>query len=261
MAEYDKVIPPGQTGKITAKMNTKKYRGKQTKSVTVISNDPKNPKLSLSMKCTIMGVKVLPVARAYFNAQEGKSSTQELTIATIGEGPITAYVIPSKPDIIANLERLSEKAPADKSEYWNQYKLYITIPENAPQGRFAESVTLATDSQYDPSIKITVAGVVNPSVVVTPSSVRMRSRGDNSVAQKTITVTKKIGSGLKIEKIITDPPQLQFELKEIKKGKQYKISLTWQNDDKKGQFNGRVIIQTNDKIRPRIDVPVHVLAE
>ncbi len=260
MADYDKVIPPGQTGKITAKMNTKNYRGKETKSITVVSNDPETPRLSLIMKCTIMGVKVLPAARAYFTAEEGTSSTQELTVATIGEGAIAAHVIASKPSIIAKLEKLSEDPPANKDEYWNQYKLYITIPENAPPERFAESITLATDSEYDPQIKIVVAGVVNPSVIVTPSSVRMRLGGDNSET-KIITVAKKKGAGLKITKIITDPPQLQFSLKETQKGKNYKISLTWLNSEKKGTFDGKIFIHTNDKIRPRIDVPVHIIVE
>ena len=258
MAEYDTVIPPGQTGKIIAKMNTKKYRGKQTKSITVVTNDPENSQISLKLKCSIMGIKMLPVARAYFNAQLGKSTTQELSIATVGEGAITAYAIASKPYIIIKLVKLTNKKPTDESEYWKQYKLSITIPDNFPEGRFAESVTLTTDSQYDRTIKIPVAGVVNPTVVVSPSTVRMRTNNNSDFPQKKIKVTKKYGTGFKILQVITDPAQLKSELKETKKGKQYSISLTWTDIKSKGEFHGKVVIHSNDEQKSVISVPVIV---
>lgn len=259
MAEYDKVIPPGQTGKILATMHTKNYRGKQTKSIVVVSNDPNNSKISLNLQCSILGIKILPMARAYFNARLGTSQTKEFTIATIGEGPISVYVKPSKPYILAELVKLSEvEKPVANSEYWKQYKLLITIPENFPEGRFAESVTLVTDSQYHPSIKIPVAGVVNPSVVVSPSSLRMRNNDDGTYPSDTLKVTKNNGDGLKISRVITEPTNLKAELIETKKGKQYSIKLTWTDVESKGQFHGGVIIYTNDKQKSVISVPVFV---
>jgi len=43
----DKIIPPGGTGKIKTTFNSSTQRGNQTKTITVISNDPKNPKTIL----------------------------------------------------------------------------------------------------------------------------------------------------------------------------------------------------------------------
>ena len=43
----DKIIPPGKTGKIKTTFNSAGQRGTQTKTITVISNDPKNPKTIL----------------------------------------------------------------------------------------------------------------------------------------------------------------------------------------------------------------------
>ncbi len=43
----DKIIPPGGTGKIKTTFNSASQRGNQTKTITVISNDPKNPKTIL----------------------------------------------------------------------------------------------------------------------------------------------------------------------------------------------------------------------
>lgn len=43
----DQIIPPGKTGKIKTTFNSSNQRGNQVKTITVISNDPKNPKTIL----------------------------------------------------------------------------------------------------------------------------------------------------------------------------------------------------------------------
>src|SRR6185436_10084881 len=47
VANFDKVIPAGGTGKVDADLNTAGFRGKIIKSIDVTSNDLSNPKLSL----------------------------------------------------------------------------------------------------------------------------------------------------------------------------------------------------------------------
>ena len=262
MADYDKVIPPGQSGKILATLNTKKYRGRLNKSIVVSTNDPSQEKVTLYMRCSVLGVKILPVARAYFYKMLGESQTKELEIATIGEGPITIYTRPSNPNIVVKLEKLvNAPKPVNESEYWKQYKLSITIPENFPEGRFSENVTLVTDSEYHSTIKISAEGEVTPTVVVSPSSVRMRTAQGGNFAEKSIKVTRKSGNGFKISNVITDPKTLKSQLSETQEGKQYSLALTWTDVTSKGQYNGRIIIHTNDKLKSIISVPVHVTIE
>jgi len=255
VADYDKVIPAGQTGKIIATVDTKKYRGKLDKTITVVTNDPDNKKLTLHLYCSIIGVKILPATHAYFNAHLGESQTKELTVATLGEGPIDVHAIASKPNIQIQLEKLNEPKPANVSDYWKQYKLLITIPENFPEGRFSESVTLATNCQYDRTIRIAVAGSVIPTVVVTPGVIRLNAANH---FQRIIKITKKFGTGLRISQVISDPPQVKTDLVETKKGKQYTVKVVWSDTKSKGNFNGQVKIRTNDKQKPFISVPVHV---
>jgi len=255
VADYDRVIPPGQTGKIIATVDTKKYRGKLDKTIVVVSNDPDNEKITLHLYCSIIGVKILPATHAYFNAHLGASQTKELTIATLGEGPIDVHAIASKSNIRAQLEKLNEQKPANVSEYWNQYKLLITIPENFPEGRFSESVSLATNCQYDRVVKIPVAGSVIPTVVVSPGVIRLNSANH---FQRIIRITKKFGTGLRVSQVISDPAQLKTALMETKKGKQYTIKVAWSDTKSKGNFNGQIKIRTNDKQKPFVSVPVHV---
>jgi len=50
VARFDRTIPPGGEGKITLEMRTKGYQGNMQKTARVMSNDPKNPQLTITMK-------------------------------------------------------------------------------------------------------------------------------------------------------------------------------------------------------------------
>jgi len=260
VAEYDEVIPPGQTGKISATLSTKNYRGKMNKSIMVEFNDHLNSKVKLQFICDILGVKILPKSRVYFNVPQGVNTTKELTIATIGESPLTIYAKPSHPNFKYQLEKLTnKKRPLNDTAYWNQYKLSITIPENFPQGRFSGTIALITDSEYDPSIKIYVSGAVNPAVVVSPASIRMiTDRKTGGIAPRFVKVTRKHGDGFKISKIITSLQHLKTTISETKEGKQYSIKLVWNNLNSKGSHRGNIVLHTNDKQKPVITIPVFV---
>lgn len=258
MAEYDKVIPPGQTGKIRAKIDTKKESGKLEKTIVVVSNDPGNEKTVLHLFGSVLGVKILPQNRAYYSTYAGKSQTKELTVATLGDGPITVNAVASKPNIVVRMEPTNEPKPEGDNEYWNQYKLFITIPENFPEGRFSESVTLATNSEYTPLVKIDIAGSVTPALTVSPTVVRLNYTGDGKPPQRIIRITRNIGQNFKVTRVITDPPQLTAKLEEKRKGEQFLVNLTWTDLQTKGEFNGKVTIHTNDSRKPVIQVPVHV---
>jgi hypothetical protein len=47
-------INPGETGKITAKIDTRGRKGIVSKGIQVYSNDPKRPSVKLSLKALIL---------------------------------------------------------------------------------------------------------------------------------------------------------------------------------------------------------------
>jgi len=46
-------LKPGEKGKITARIDTQGRMGSLSKSIRVVSNDPRNPTVILSLKATI----------------------------------------------------------------------------------------------------------------------------------------------------------------------------------------------------------------
>src|SRR5262249_18628895 len=72
VASFDKTIKPGQSGKITAAIDTKNFNGPITKSVTVVSNDPQTPQLALTIKAVVKPyVEVAPQEFVRFSAIKG----------------------------------------------------------------------------------------------------------------------------------------------------------------------------------------------
>ena len=260
MAKFDKVIPPGQTGRIIAKLNTKSYKGKLSKSVTVISNDPERSTLKLMISCSVMGIKVYPFSRVYFNARVGESQTKELTIQTIGEGPLTMTVEASNPYFKIDLERLTDgPKPVNSADYWDQYKLHVTLPKGFPEGRISETLTLKSNSAYEPTVSIPVSGRIFPSINVNPRSVVMTPKAGSKAPAAIITVSQASGATLKVSKVMATPPELEARLRPAETRNLFYVDLGWSDSQKKGTHNGTVTIYTNDFFKPIINVPVKVV--
>ena len=53
MPYFDRVIPPGQEGKVVLEMSTKNLKGKVSRGVRVVSNDPEESNLILRLKADV----------------------------------------------------------------------------------------------------------------------------------------------------------------------------------------------------------------
>ncbi len=47
-------IKPGEAGRIVATLDARDYKGRVVKEIWVFSNDPKRPKLTLTLKAEVM---------------------------------------------------------------------------------------------------------------------------------------------------------------------------------------------------------------
>jgi len=78
VASFDKVIKPGQDGKIQSSVDTKSFSGPISKSVLVVSNDPDRPQMNLFIKAMVKPfVDVLPQAFVRFSVIKGDNSGQD----------------------------------------------------------------------------------------------------------------------------------------------------------------------------------------
>ena len=149
MASFDKVIPPGQEGKVNLSVKTKNMRGKFSKSATIRSNDPQHPSYRIKLTGTIKNyITVQPSPRAYLTGYEGDVLSHILKISTNEVPPLTITNITSTLDdkITYEIKPLVEG---------KVYELSIKTREGV-EGRSIGTITVTTNSKKKPKLDIPI---------------------------------------------------------------------------------------------------------
>ncbi|HLB01276.1 MAG TPA: DUF1573 domain-containing protein [Bacteroidota bacterium] len=77
----EKVLAPNDTGKLSISFNTAGQNGHRSKQVYVMSNDPANPKLTITFSADVMSVlDIMPKVISFNNSKVDSSYTQTVTI-------------------------------------------------------------------------------------------------------------------------------------------------------------------------------------
>ncbi len=258
VASFDRTIKPGQTGKITAAVDTKNFSGPITKTVSVVSNDPENPQLALTIKAIVKPyVEVAPQEFVRFSAIKGDTATQDLILfsaepdfhPTVGESSqpyVQAQISPA-----ADKEKIEGKTGA-------QYKLHVTLQANAPVGVLNAPIHVKTGVAKQPDMDIRVSGIVRDRISVTPASIVFGNftPGKDVISRNVIFTNNKPAQAVRVQKVESTVSGMSAELVPMTEGVNYTIVLKPKNDLKKGEFSGMLKIYTSDKDRPEIDVPM-----
>src|SRR6266571_2495137 len=88
VADFDKVIKPGETGKVNAHVDTAAFAGPIAKAVTLETNDPSNPTSTLTIHAVVKPyVEAYPAGFVRFNQLLGDVSTQSVTLYSEEDQP------------------------------------------------------------------------------------------------------------------------------------------------------------------------------
>src|SRR5512139_151327 len=129
-------LAPGASGSIEVTCDTADAFGPQNRTLTVYSNDPATPAVTLKLT-----------------------------------GSVHAAVAVDPPQLCA-LEVMGtsvEAALAPPSGGTSDKRLHISIRKDAPLGRFTDTITVRTSSPRHSLVSIPVTGVVDGNVVITPA--------------------------------------------------------------------------------------------
>jgi len=276
VADFTKVIKPGETGKATLKVETKNFEGPITKSATVTSNDPTTPTTTLVIKAIVKPfVSVLPQSFVRFAGLEGEASTQSVTLVSEEKGPFSVQSVDTtKPYIQAKVTKLSGNDKVAGKGEGDQYRLDISLGKDAPVGLLAEKVTAHTNLDKAKTVEVTVSGLVRPVIQVTPAKVNFGTVNsaatepvprnliiqNNREEVKDFKVTKTelvMGTAetakMKSAKALKG---IAVEVQPIQEGSRYQISLKTTPELAKGPINGTLLIHTSDKDHPVFDVEI-----
>jgi len=139
VADFDKVIKPGETGKVTAHVDTAAFAGPIAKTVTLETNDPTTPTSQLTIHAVVKPyVEAFPAGFVRFNLLQGDADTQSVMLYSEEDEPfqVTKVEVPIDPTtnepvkwVKTSFEKVADadKAPNVGRPGQDQYKVNITV--------------------------------------------------------------------------------------------------------------------------------------
>lgn len=256
MAQYDKVIPPGQEGRIELAVEGKKVHGSFTKSATVYSNDTNHPTLTITLSGhEIPYVNVTPTERVHLQGRYGEKASKTIRVRSNEKDldfKVTGLTSNIDDKITYRLEKTSQKG---------EYKIHVMKNPRLPTLSTFGSLFIHTNSELAPETTVQVQVITKGSISVQPSTVnfgRMHfpKKEVGTPVTKSVTLLKPNG-GLVIEAIEVTNNNYKVELEEIVPGKRYKVNVTFTPpafSQPRQREHGELTVFTNDPTEPRVTV-------
>ena len=265
VADFDKVIKPGQTGKVTAHVDTAAFAGPISKPVTLETNDPNTPTAQITISAIVKPfVEAYPVGYVRFNMIQGDVEKQSVTIYTEEEEPFEIVNVEAPQDWIkvetAKLEG-PNVVPQIGRKGANQYRLDITVGgPDAKVGPLAEKVRIVTNSKHQPEYWVSVAGVVRPPFRVDPTGINFGEVApSDSAATRTISIRSnnlKTPGMFSVTKVESGVAGVTANVAPTDRPGEFSVTLQVAKDAKPGSIDGNVTLYTNDTAKPTVVIPV-----
>ncbi len=265
VADFDKVIKPGQIGKVSAHVDTTNFAGPISKAVTIETNDPTTPTAQVTLSAVVKPyVEAYPAGFVRYNMLQGEVEKQSVTIYTEEDEPFDITKVESPQDWIkVDMKKVegADLVAGVGRKGANQYKLDITVGgPDAKIGPLAEKIHLVTNSKHQPEYSISVAGVIRPSYRVDPTGVNFGEVAPNdSAATRTISIRSnnlKAPGAFSVTKVESGVAGVTANIAPTDKPGEFNVTLQVAKDAKPGAVDGNVTVYTNDSAKPTVVIPV-----
>ncbi|MCZ6726714.1 MAG: DUF1573 domain-containing protein [Acidobacteria bacterium] len=257
VVDFDSTIAPGASGNVVAKLDSKGLRGPIAKTVRVFTNDGRNPQIDLVIKANV---------RAWVEASPGYARF----LAVLGEGgePVVQTIYSDEPGELV-VTKVRSPYPFVEVDYreageeeglsgkdGRQWIIEMSLAPNAPEGSFADFVTVELQHPRLKRLRIPVSGFVRPVIAVLPRVVDF-GRKDLSIPQTAILEVKNLGGpDVTLGTIESTIAGLTPEVEVIEEGRLYRLRMTLAPGMAKGDFRGTLTIPTSSQLQPLVEVTV-----
>lgn len=257
VAEYDRVIAPGQTGKIRMTVDTATFNGPTAKGVTVYMNDPATPTMELTIKAKVEPfIKIKPGYARYITVQgEQKEGKILQTLWTPDKSPIEIVKVESPyPFLDVKFWEAKPEERLKEIEDQQQWKLEMHLSNDAPVGALTEAVKVYTNHPKQKLVQIPVSGFVRPVMAVTPPVVDMGQVQSTSPVRFSLNVRNFATEPIKVTGISGDMQGIDAKVESLQEGREYEVQITFKPEARKGPLNGKLFLTTDSLKMPRIEV-------
>lgn len=266
VADFDKVIKPGETGKVTAHVDTTAFAGPISKTVTLETNDPSSPTSMLTIHAVVQPfVDAYPAGYVRFQLLQGDTDTQSVVLYSDESEPFEIQNIegPDGKWLKVTSEKITnpaDRVPGSKPDQ-NQYKLTIVAGgPDAKLGVIADRIHVITNSKHQPDFWVSVTGVVRPTFRVEPTVMNFGEVAPtDAAATRSVLLHSndlKAPERFSVTKVESSNPAITTSYKAgVQKG-DYEVTLQVAKNAKPGDIDSTVKIYTTDTVNPVVTLPV-----
>lgn len=260
VAQFDRTIAPGASGKVNAVLDTSTFGGAIAKGVTVLTNDPARPRLELTVKAEVRPHLIAdPGFARFLQPQHSDPGVVEQRLWTKSFDNLEILDVTS-PYPFLKITHKPITADADRHEdgVGPQYELTFVLDySQAPVGSLAEYAVVETNHPEQPEVKIPVSGFIRPLVVVTPASADFGALTLGEDGAKGSLVLKHYGSQpLEISAAESSVPGIQVAIEPVEPGSEFNVRVQLSPDMPKGPFAGTISLTTNNPRKPTVEIPL-----
>jgi len=192
------VIPPGGKGDVTTTFTVGGRQGQQTRQIYVLSNDPNEPRATLTLKGFIIPpVSVEP--SSVFLQPKDTVSMSTVKISQTMEEELKLGEVTSRLNLVNT--QVKEEAPENGKK---RYSVDISLKPDIEPGRYFENITIATNCAAKPKIEIPVRITVRGDIEAAPSRISLGPLSTGQEISRTITLSNTKGQSFKVARVEVD---------------------------------------------------------
>jgi hypothetical protein len=242
-------LAPGEESDIAVTFDTISEKGPSTRTITVVTNDPKQRQLELTLKGDLRAqVEAAPPFVAFGIVKHGVEKTSRVTIADLVNdkelqvGPITNSSVNVK---VSQEPRTDGKPGA---------MLTVTLLKSMPVGPFDDTIKVTTSRA---PLNIAVYGTVTGDLTVSPAQVSFGIVPHHQSALRIVRLTNAGGQAINVLGVTSSNQSVTAAVEPIKAGKEYKVTLELRPNTPDGALRGAIAIRTDDPQETWVNVPFY----
>jgi len=258
VAEFDKTIAPGQTGKVHAVVDTTNFNGPIAKGVTVYTNDPATPQLELTIRAKVEpSISVKPGYARYVTVQgEPLEGDITQTLWTPDGTPMEITGVDSPWPFLTVTYREAKPEERIPDAEGKQWRVEMKLSNDARVGALADYVTVHTNHPKQKIVQIPVTGFVRPVLAVTPPVADFGTIELKEPLRKALNIRNFATEPIKITGVEQNLKGIEAKLEPLDEGREYQIRLVLSPELGKGVFNGKLTIHTDSPKIPLLEIPL-----
>jgi Protein of unknown function (DUF1573) len=242
-------LAPGEQSDIAVTFDTIGEKGPSTRTITVVTNDPKQRQLELTLKGDLRAqVEAAPSFVAFGIVKHGVEKTSRVTIADLVNdkelqvGPITN----SSSNVKVSQEPRTDGKPGAM--------LTVTVLKSMPVGPFDDTIKVKTSRA---PLNIAVYGTVTGDLTVSPAQVSFGIVPHHQSALRIVRLTNAGGQAINVLGVTSSNQSVTAAVEPIKAGKEYKVTLELRPNTPDGALRGAIAIRTDDPQETWVNVPFY----